>query len=277
MLTALGVIALVAGALVFVAVLALVAPVRIGFEIRAEDRVSQATGGLRLYGGLIGVGAQMRRGSREEPRPTTFSVGLLLWRWYWPVRELRREAWQPSQPPTRPDEGPWQPPGVPERAAARPSVTDRPALRREEPSRALPPPIMPQPPPKRPGDGIASAFRRAQGQWEEWFPVAREVYGRLRGLVRLRLFRVEGTLGTGDPALTGQVVGFAAALRGLEGGALRVRVTPDFERRTARGFARLEWRVSLRRIWSAGLYVGWVLVRRWWATRRSSGSGGRSA
>jgi len=97
---------------------------------------------------------------------------------------------------------------------------------------------------------------------------------RLRHLVRLRRFRIDGTLGTGDPALTGQVVGFATALRGVGGRAFRIDVSPDFEQTTVRGKLSAEWGVSLLRIWSAGAFVGWKMYRRWRHARRDAQADG---
>jgi len=251
--TVIGAIALVLAGVLFILVIALVAPVSVGFVLRAEDRLSEATGGLRLYGGLIGVGAQMRRGPRAEPIPMTVTIGLLVWRRYWPLTLIYPTGGgeEPSVPVTPAAEGV---PRLGESATARPAVG--------------PPATISLPPAAEPGKPARHVLDELRERWREWSPVIGGVRRRLHGVMRLRLCHIEGTVGTGDPALTGQLVGFACAIRGLEGRALKVRIAPDFDHRTVRGMALVEWRVSLRRLWSAGLYTGWVLFNRWWAERR---------
>ena len=104
--------------------------------------------------------------------------------------------------------------------------------------------------------------------WTEWSPVGRGVLKRLRGVVKLKRFRIRGTLGAGDPALTGLALSAIHGLRGLEGSALKLDVDGDFTSARAAGAIEAEWKISLVRIWSAATYVGWTLFRRWWIARR---------
>jgi len=279
-LTVIGVIALVLAGVVLLIAFALVIPARVGFEVRGEDRLDEATGGVRLYGGLIGAGARMSRGTREKPLPRTLTVGLLLWRRYWPLRQISPAPGRPSEllpeegvRPTTGGEGRFVPSQAPEGEcpSAQQAFASLQGKAAEEPR----PSLAPRPTPLEeisPGaEGLfAERIRFVREQWDEWSPVVRGVLRRLRGVIRLRQCRIEGTLGTGDPALTGQLVGMASALRGLEGRALRVRLVGDFDARTVRGVIRMEWRLSLLRLWSAGLYVGWVLFKRWRVARRKA-------
>ncbi len=128
--------------------------------------------------------------------------------------------------------------------------------------------------------GAMGILERLRDARNEWWPVIRGVWRRLRGIIRVRRFYVDGTIGLGDPALTGQVVGLALSLRGLSAptgilailgidrGALRINVDPVFEQFAISGRIESEWRISLRRIWSAAIYVGWVLLRRELAQRK---------
>lgn len=250
--------------------LALVVPARVGVALRVEDRLSEATGGFRLYGGLLGVGAQMRRGSTAKPLPTTVTVGVLLWRSYWPLRQVYPTA-EPAAP-SAPDEPGFGPPeGVSLQDA---TARDRPREEefRWEAAEATEPasrrPSSTRPPDRGPKAPLRTSLRAVRAVWGEWSPIVKAVLRRLRGVLKLCHCHIEGTFGAADPALTGQVVGVASAMRGFEGRRLRIRIAPDFDRRTVQGVARIEWRVSLLRIWSAGLYVGWILFRRWRMERR---------
>jgi hypothetical protein len=122
--------------------------------------------------------------------------------------------------------------------------------------------------------GTVGKLEQLRNARDEWWPVVRGSWRRLSGIIRIRRFYVDGTIGLDDPALTGQVAGFALSLRGLNAptgilailgidrGALRINVEPVFEQFTLAGRIESEWRVSLRRIWSAAIYVGWILLRR---------------
>ncbi len=128
-------------------------------------------------------------------------------------------------------------------------------------------------PPKKepaPESGLLGRIETVRALWREWYPTARRVLRRLRGVVRLKLFRVRGSIGTGDPALTGLALSAVQGLRALEDGPMEFDVSGNFTEASAAGSVEAEWRISLLRIWSAALCAGWALFRRWRTARRES-------
>jgi len=115
-------------------------------------------------------------------------------------------------------------------------------------------------------DGLsygAGAFRarpRAHGKRRVKLPKRRVPPGlvwRVLKAVALERLEVDVTVGMGDAALTAEACGLLLvvldAVRALTGAAGRVRVTPDFSRRTLSGEARGILRLRLGHIMKAAL------------------------
>ncbi len=305
MLTALVIVALLLALAVGLIVLALVTPIRIGVRVRGDDRLSEARGGVRFYGGVFGVGASMDRGSFEQPTPPVVTVGAMLWRWFIPVRKVYPAAprAEPAvhEQPARPPEV-WRPAPEPEMAIDEPALD---AVTPDDATQAQAPDdieLAPTPPDEGPTEierkptgetgpveapavvpDRASApdaapgwyekltlqWRVFRGYWSEWSPVAKNVLKRLRGIVAIRKLAVDGQVGLHDPALTAQAVGFAMALSATDTVGVRLSGVYDGSL-VLRGSAQAEIRISMRRIWSAALYVGWIAFRYWRSTRRAT-------
>lgn len=126
---------------------------------------------------------------------------------------------------------------------------------------------------------LRETIGRMRVLFAEWWPVFTGVLRRLRGVIRVTRFHIDGELGLNDPAVTGQVVGYLTALRGLsvrhgilarvglDRGALRISISPSFDGYVLRGRIATEARLSLARIWWAGLFAGWKVFRRYRAMR----------
>jgi hypothetical protein len=114
-----------------------------------------------------------------------------------------------------------------------------------------------------------SMLSRILSLWEEWYPLVRGTLRQLRGILRLRRLHVRGTFGFGDPALTGELLAWAIALRGAESRAVKVRLSGDFESDGLEGEAHAEWSFSLLRTWRTVLYVGWKLFWKWRESRKA--------
>jgi len=291
MWTLLLVIVLVPVGLLFLLALALVLPIRVRVALQGDNHLDRAEANVRLYGGLLGLGVRVDRGTYGSPRRPTIVVGPVLWRWLVPVKRLGPTEHEPERPPR--GEGEAKAPQVAApKAAAREqpapaetrSQAEGPAAAEafrapahEAPAGEGPPEheseefFSGELPPDReaPAPG-GSRWRELRALWDEWSPIGRGALHRLRGVIRLRAFHVEGAIGLNDPALTGQFVGWISTLRALEGRALRIRVAGDFERAAVRGTFRAEWRISPIRIWISGLYVGRGIYRRWRRHRREA-------
>jgi hypothetical protein len=126
---------------------------------------------------------------------------------------------------------------------------------------------------------LRETIARVRALYAEWWPVFTGVLRRLRGVLRVTQFHIDGELGLNDPAITGQMVGYLTAMRGLsvkngflariglDRGALRISVSPSFDGYVLRGRIAAELRLSLARIWWAGLFAGWKVFRRYRAMR----------
>ena len=288
MWTVLGIIVLVLVCLLAMIAVTVVSPVRIGVMARGDSRLDAVRGSLRLYDGLLGLGAQLGRGTSERPAPATLRLGLMVWRWFLPLYrvDLSPKTETPREPPERAEPTPAPerqavPPGVPperaDRAVEAPVPYAQPAERRagpvarptQKPPRVEAPLGLP-PAPRPPWyTRLRSQAQTVRAQWEEWSPVARGVLRRLRRTISIRRIAAKGHLGLNDPALTGLVVGWMSALRGCR--TARIQVVGVYDGgMVARGMIQAEARINLHRIWLAGLYVGWVFLKRWYVGRKAA-------
>lgn len=296
-------IAIVGGILLFIA-LALVMPVRIGAGAFGDMRLNGGRGTLRPFAGLLGIGVRVDRGTKQTPTPWRLVAGIMVWRLFVPLyrrvlepdtttTEDRQEA--PTEPATPVAAAPTPVAEPIDRGMSEPAATvdqARPATLSE--SRAAPVEERESTPSEprtetvvssAPDDESPGTVDAVLAMWREWSPVATGALRRLRGIVRIKRLAVTGTLGLNDPAITGQVVGTLLALRGLsvpygwqarvgiDRGALRIDVEPDFNDMLLRGRIDAEVSVSPRRVWNAGLFVGWKLLQRWRAARRAAAVG----
>ncbi len=296
-------IAIVGGILLLIA-LALVMPVRIGAGAFGDMRLNGGRGALRPFAGLLGIGVRVDRGTKQTPTPWRLVAGIMVWRLFVPLygRVLEPDTTTtedrqvtPTEPATPVAATPTPVAEPIDRGVSEPAAEAgqaRPATLSE--SRAAPLEGHDRTPSEprtetvvspTPDDESPGTIDAALAMWREWSPVATGALRRLRGIVRIKRLAVTGTLGLNDPAITGQTVGTLLALRGLNSprgfwarvgvnrGALSIDVEPEFDRMLLRGRVDAEVSISLRRVWSAGVFVGWKLFRRWRAERRAAAVG----
>jgi hypothetical protein len=103
---------------------------------------------------------------------------------------------------------------------------------------------------------------RYRGYWNDVQPIVWRFVKRLFHIIRFRRLEIEVVLGTGDPASTGKLFGYAQAVRPLLGKHLRFDMRPDFTRERAEVTGTLELSVYVYRILWA---VGCLLIRGGWA------------
>jgi hypothetical protein len=306
----LGVILLLLACGALLIVMALTMPVRIGIEAHGDRHAYGGSGSLRLFGGVFGVAARADKSKKRDSGRLRLTIGLMIYRWFLPVyRQVLGGPDDGAEPaataPTRTEGSRTEEshldvdvseiPAHSEPSIQQVDTTDEPSdgHERTEPASAHQhstpvganttaayEPLAatevrgtadqgePEP------SGTVGKLEQLRNARDEWWPVIRGSWRRLSGIIRIRRFYVDGTIGLDDPALTGQVTGFALSLRGLSAptgilailgidrGALRINVEPVFEQFTLAGRIESEWRISLRRIWSAAIYVGWILLRR---------------
>jgi hypothetical protein len=291
LLTIIGIVLIFALAAALLTVTGLLMPMRIGIVVRinverSSGGIEEATGGARLWGGLFGIGAQAKwahvGGSSTEAIATW---GLLLWRFYLPLRRLRTRGVPPdrikpfgvSPEPRQESRVPGSrsgetPPTVQTGGASPPATSVRNSQEQFQPrgqARTIEESdrshvSLGQ---ERSSPSAEPSSKEAfRAEWRKWYPVARSILQKLRGVSKLCLYRVEGVIGTGDPADTAWILGAAYALAGATGGSASLRLTGDYQKRFARGRLRMEWCVSLRRLWVAGI----VLARDIWKERSES-------
>lgn len=264
-------------------ILGVLMPLRVGFDIHAggnsgSNWSGRATVGLRFFAGLLGPGMQAIGGGSEQLRITG---GILLWKRYFPLRDLDGIADSALNGISQDSAAPPQAADLvtarherPEREAGK----ELPSPERTESSRADQPGALHTP--DRDARQKETRRRRSRqtpirevvaelrGFWERVSPFVADARRRFRRSIRLRRFSLEGTIGTGDPAGTGWLLGGAYAFAGLAGFAPAVDLTGDFSQRTASGRWNMEWGVSLVRIWAAALSLAWI-------ARKNSGSADR--
>lgn len=312
-LSVLGVILLVFATILALVLLALVLPVRFGVEALGDMGFDEGVANIRIYGGVVGGGFRVRRTVSDPATPWRGTLGLMLWRWFIPIysRNLGAESKEPEPQRKPPDSTPFAPDDfdasdfvIPEEASdptripdEKDTVPEPPEEPRQESVKAESKPetvvrseaktakrVKPKPQGAKPRRKSAlrkfrETIARMRALFAEWWPVFTGVLRRLRGVIRVTQFHVDGELGLNDPAITGQMVGYLTAMRGLsvrsgilarlglDRGALRISVLPSFDGYVVRGRIATELRLSLIRIWWAALFAGWKVFRRYRATR----------
>jgi len=285
------ILALLFGIPLFVALLLIFLPVRVGLSGHYREDGAAAQGWVRPFAGAMGVVFDV----------VGDGIALRLVLGPWTVRRMMKKHPVPEEnaPPgdKSPDADGWSESGaVPRRMEPDAPVAPRTAaedLKRggdaampvasapDAPRRdAGAAPDAPQREPDRARPGLFARLRalkvqidRYRSYWTEVQPVLGRFFWRLLRSAKFQNLEVEVAFGTGDPALTGQIFGYVQAIRPLLGRHLHLWVTPDFMEMRLEGAGRLTGSIYLHRtLWSMACLAvrgGWIGFWIWRAERRA--------